>query len=128
VSDDITLVLPAQEEFRPIVHLVVGGLAARLDLTIDMLEDVQVALGALLARRDDGKDVVVTIRLEDDTVRATVGPFASGMRDELDHDGQELGLRRVLETVCDTVELDERDGDAWVEVTKRIQASARAGG
>jgi len=52
MSDEVRLVLPAQEDFRPIVHLVVGGLAARLDLTFDTLEDVQLALGALLARLD----------------------------------------------------------------------------
>jgi len=56
VSDEITLVVPAQEDFRPIVHLVVGGLAVRLDLTMDALEDLQVALDALLARRDDEGD------------------------------------------------------------------------
>ena len=31
-----------------------------------------------------------------------------------------LGLHRVLDTVCDTHEVEERDGAAWVELTKRI--------
>jgi hypothetical protein len=37
-----------------------------------------------------------------------------------------LDLRRVLETVCDTHEVEERDGGAWVELTKQL-TSGRAG-
>ena len=33
-------------------------------------------------------------------------------------DGSELGLQRVLETVTDGVEVEERDGGAWVALTK----------
>jgi len=120
MSDEVKLVLPAQEDFRPIVHLVVGGLAARLDLTFDTLEDVQLALGALLARRDDERDVVVTLELGD-TVRIALGPFEAAALADLDHEeGDGLGLRRVLDTVCDTVEVDKRDDGAWVELTKRV--------
>jgi anti-sigma regulatory factor (Ser/Thr protein kinase) len=127
MSDEVKLVLPAQEDFRPIVHLVVGGLAARLDLTFDTLEDVQLALGALLARREDERDVVLTLELGE-TVRITLGPFEAAALADLEEDGSGLGLRRVLGTVCDTVEVDKRDDGAWVELTKRAVAPARSGG
>ena len=39
MSDEIQLVLPAEEDFRHIAHLVVGGLGARIDLTFEHLED-----------------------------------------------------------------------------------------
>ena len=52
-------------------------------------------------------------------MRATVGPFdARGARASSSGDGSELGLRRVLETVTDSVEVEERDGGAWVALTK----------
>jgi anti-sigma regulatory factor (Ser/Thr protein kinase) len=127
MSDEVRLVLPAQEDFRPIVHLVVGGLAARLDLTFDTLEDVQVALGALLARREDERDVIVTLALGE-TVRITLGPFEATALVDLQEDSSGLGLRRVLDTVCDTVEVDTREDGAWVELTKRAVAPARSGG
>ncbi|HEX3055339.1 MAG TPA: hypothetical protein VHP82_04270 [Gaiellaceae bacterium] len=128
MSDEITLVVPAQEDFRPIVHLVIGGLAVRLDLTMDALEDLQVALDALLARRDDEGDVVVRVVFDDQVVRATVGPLPSAILEDIERDGNELGLRRVLETVCETFELEERNGEAWVELTKQTAAPTAAGG
>jgi len=102
VNDEVTLVIPADEDFRPIVHLVVGGLAVRLDLTMDALEDLQVALDALLARRDDMGDVHVSMLFDDQRMRATVGPLPLRVIDDLERDSDGLGLRRVLETVCDT--------------------------
>jgi anti-sigma regulatory factor (Ser/Thr protein kinase) len=128
MSDEITLVLPAQEDFRPIVHLVVGGLAVRLDLTMDALEDLQVALDALLVRRDDDGDVTVRVVFDERVMRATVGPLPSAILDDFERDGNELGLRRVLETVCEAVDVEERNGEAWVELTKQTTAPTVSGG
>jgi hypothetical protein len=111
LSDEITLVFPAQEDFHPVAHLVVGGLAARLELTYEQLEDLQVAVDALLGCRDDGGEVSVT-------VRTTVGPFAAQALVELKRDSSELGLRRVLETVTDGVQVEVRDDGSWVALTK----------
>jgi hypothetical protein len=124
VTDEITLVLPAEQDFRHIAHLVVAGLGARLDLTFERLEDLQLAIEAVLSCRDDEGDVAVTVRVDDGVVHAAVGPFPAGALAELDGDGAGLGLRRVLETVCDTFEVDERDGGSWVELTKRAGAPA----
>ncbi len=118
MSDEITLVFPAQEDFHPVAHLVVGGLAARLDLTYEQLEDLQVAVDALLGCRDDEGDVSVIVTVESDIVRTTVGPFAPHALAELERDSRELGLRRVLETVTDSVQVEERDGGTWVALTK----------
>ena len=118
MSDEITLVFPAQEDFHPVAHLVVGGLAARLELTYEQLEDLQVAVDALLGCRDDSDDVSVVVVVEPDTVRATVGPFLAQALAGLERDSGELGLRRVLETVTDSVQVEVRDGGTWVALTK----------
>jgi hypothetical protein len=125
--DEIRLVIPAEEEFRPIAHLVAGGLALRLDVTYDDLEDLQVGIEALLALRDDPDELVVSLSADDGVLHATVGPFPP----ELVHAGESdggLDLRRVLDTVCDTYEVEEREDGAWVELTKRIASVAGAGG
>ena len=126
-TDEIRLVIPAEEEFRPIAHLVAGGLALRLDVTYDDLEDLQVGIDALLALRDDPDELVVSLSADDGVLHATVGPFAPELVHAGDSDGG-LDLRRVLDTVCDTHEVEEREDGAWVELTKRIASVAGAGG
>jgi hypothetical protein len=124
-ADEIRLVIPAEEDFRPIAHLVTGGLAMRLDVTYDDLADLQVGIEALLALRDDADDLVVSLAAADGVLHATLGPFPP----ETVHDddtGGGLDLHRVLETVCDTHEVEERDGGAWIELTKRVASAGAA--
>ena len=63
VADEITLTLPREPEFHRVAHLVLGGLAVRLNLTIENLEDMQIALDALLEREDGGKPHAITVRM-----------------------------------------------------------------
>jgi anti-sigma regulatory factor (Ser/Thr protein kinase) len=128
MNDVIRLSVPAHEEFRHVANLVVGGLGARLDLTYERLDDLQTGLDALLARRDDDGEITVEIEISGDTVRSTVGPFPDGRLEDLANDPQELGLRRVLETVADAFEVVERDGGTFVVLTKRTAATAGAAG
>jgi anti-sigma regulatory factor (Ser/Thr protein kinase) len=128
VTDEITLVVPAQEDFHQIALLVMGGLGARLDLTYEDLDDLQTALESLLGCREDDKDISVAVAVVDGGVRTTVGPFGDGQLDELEHDSSGLGLRRVLETVADQFEVERRDGSEWVVLSKRTSAPAGAAG
>ncbi len=120
--DEIRLVIPSEEDFRPIAHLVAGGLALKLDLTYDRLEDLQIAVDALLGLRDDGDDVVVELGVGERALHVAIGPFSGEALRELDEDDAELGLRRVLETVCDSFEREERGDGVWVELTKQAVA------
>ena len=104
-NDEIRLVIPAEEDFRPIAHLVTGGLAMRLDVTYDDLEDLQVAIEALLALRDDADELVVSLSAEDGLLHATLGPFAPATLQAGESEAG-LDLRRVLDTVCDTYEVE----------------------
>ncbi len=121
-GDEITLTLPRERDFHRIAHLVLGGLAARLDLTFETLEDLQLALAGLLAEPDAAGEVTVRLRVEEATLRASVGPFSPvGLRRRLEQEQKdELGLRRLLETVSDDVEVSEAAEGAWVEVTKSV--------
>ena len=123
-TEEIRLVIPAEEDFRPIAHLVTGGLAMRLDVTYDDLDDLQVGIEALLTLRDDAGELVLSLSADDGVLRASLGPFPPEKVHGTDSNGG-LDLSRVLETVCDTHEVEERDGGAWVELTKRV-ASAGA--
>ena len=120
-GDEISLTLPADEAFHGVAHLVLGGLAVRLDLTFENLEDLELALDALLERTREDEDVTVRVRMVDGELQTTVGPFAS-VRADLEQGGaDDLNLSRILGAVCDSVDIDERDGSEWVQLTKRVE-------
>jgi hypothetical protein len=121
--DEISLTLPADEAFHRVAHLVLGGLAVRLNVTFEHLEDLELALDTLLERSGDGKEVTLRVRVLDGELQTVVGPFAS-VRAELEQGGDDsLNMRRILATVCDRVEIAERDGGQWVELTKRLETT-----
>lgn len=122
MPDEITLTMPCEEEFAGVAHLVLGGLAARLELTVDHLEDLRIALDGLFERRAASGEVTVVVTVEEGLLRTAIGPFEPAALDDLERDDGSLGLRRILETVCDSVELEERDGGRWVQLTKRTAA------
>jgi hypothetical protein len=118
--DEISLRLPADDAFHGVAHLVLGGLAARLDLSFENLEDLELALDTLLERPSDGREVTLHVFVEDSELRMVVGPFAS-VRAELEEGGENsLNLGRILAAVSDSVQVEDRDGSQWVELTKRL--------
>lgn len=120
--DEIRLTFPRERGLEEVAHLVLGGLAARRNLTLEHLDDLTLAVDGLIATGRRGDDVTVVLRASDDVIEAEVGPFASdSIRAELERDpGDDVGLRRVLDTVADGVSVTERDGGHWVELEKRI--------
>jgi hypothetical protein len=122
VTDEITLTLPRDREFYGIAHLVLGGLAVRLDLTFETLEDLQLALASVLERPDDDGEVNVKLRVDGRAVHALVGPFDSErLHAHLERQTRDdLSVRRLLDAVVDRVDIDERDEGAWIELTKTV--------
>jgi anti-sigma regulatory factor (Ser/Thr protein kinase) len=122
-EDQITLTLPAERDFYRVAHLVLGGLAVRLNLTFEHLEDLQIALDELLDNRIHDGHVTVSVSVQPNSIEARVGPFPEGsVRDELEHERGAVGLRRILDAVVDRVELDEGEGGDWVTLTKHVEA------
>ena len=119
-GDEIQLTLPGDEAFHRVAHLVLGGLAVRLNLTFENLEDLELALDALLERTQAGDEIQLRVRVLDGELQTVVGPFAS-VRAELEQGGDALTLSRILSAVCDRVEISDRDGSEWVELTKRVE-------
>jgi hypothetical protein len=118
VTDEITLTIPRDADFHRVAHLVLGGLAIRMDLTVENLEDLQIALDAILGRSEleDG-DITVRIALRDGALETRVGPLPRELLDEIEREqDHELSLRRVLESTVDDVHVD---GDS-VRLTKKV--------
>ena len=118
MTDEITLTIPRDPEFHRVAHLVLGGLAVRLDLTIENLEDLEIALDAILERTDPrAGEITIRMSLGDGKLEAVIGPLSPRLIDEIDRkpDGS-LGIRRVLESTVEDVRVS---GD-WVHLTKKV--------
>jgi hypothetical protein len=119
--DEFTITIPRERPFATVVGLVVGGIAARHEVTLDVLDDLQLALDGVLERTDDDHEgqLTVELRIEGGTIAAFVGPVTESTAAELEEEaGDSLGLRRLLETVVDSVRISERDGGPWIELRK----------
>jgi len=119
--DQFTITIPRERPFATVVGLVVGGIAARHEVTLDVLDDLQLALDGVLERTDDDHESQLTIelRVEGGTIAAVIGPVTASTAAELEEEaGESLGLRRLLETVVDSATISERDGGPWIELRK----------
>ena len=121
--DEIVLTIPRERPFYGVAHLVLGGLGSRLNLTLEHLEDLQLGVDSLLAQHDGHEDVTLRIRIREGAIDTEIGPFSRALSEELAVDAGGVGLRRILETVSDRVEVGERDGSAWVTLTKQVDGS-----
>lgn len=120
-SDEIRLTMPRERPYYGVAHLVLGGVAARLDLTVEHLEELELALDGLLDRGDGGKEVTMTLRVANADLQAEVGPFGDHLRSELESElGESLSLRRLLDAVVDEYRVDERADGSWIELRKHI--------
>jgi hypothetical protein len=120
---EIRLKIPHEKPYHGIVRLVVGGLAARLDLSYEHLDDLQLALGTVLENEvySQKAEVIVELRVGEDGVEMAIGPLhASEVRTDLEKNGDAVSLRRLLSTVVERVELEERADGGWLHLGKRI--------
>jgi anti-sigma regulatory factor (Ser/Thr protein kinase) len=129
-SDDvITLTVPRDARFTNVARLVVGGLAARLDIAYESLDDLQLGVETLLSADHYATADEITIELtaRDRSVEALIGPvdvdrLRADIAAEAEDDGG-LGLGRLLAAVVDEVGF-ERGAEGWVRLSKRLPARA----
>jgi len=121
-ADRIVLTIPHDEGFENVAQLVLAGVAARLNFTYEVVDDLGTALETLLERRGKEADLTVQLEVGEDTVKAALGPFAGdGLRAELERTDDGVGLRRVLETVVDRFAAVQREDGRWIELEKRVE-------
>jgi hypothetical protein len=123
-ADAITLSLPHAQPYHGVARLVVGGLAARLDLSYEHLEDLQLALDSVLERDGYVRGDRVTVRLlvGAESVVLEVGPLEPAeLQADLEREADaRISLSRLLSTLVDDVSLVERDGGHHLRLEKRV--------
>jgi hypothetical protein len=106
--------------------MVLGGIADRLDLGFDELDDLQLAVERLLAEGDPEDPVTLSFELVDMGVRTRIGPLrdaalASALQGPTPAPG-ELTLPRILSTVVDSYGVeDAADGRLVVRLEKAVR-------
>jgi hypothetical protein len=124
--DRIELTTPVGRAWEAVVRMVLGGIADRLDLGFDQLDDLQLAVERLLAEGDPKDPVSLSFELTDGGVRARIGPLRdTALAEALQ--GPEpppgvLTLPRILSTVVDSYGIEEvADGHLIVRLEKLVR-------
>jgi len=133
MTDIIRLAVTASPAALPVVRMVLGGVAARVDLSLDEIDDLYVAVEELLSAADglgEGPQHELVIEVADDGVTIAAGPFrTAGLRERLsaDQPGSGLGLRTVMDSVVQAVEVCRAPDDCYrVVFAKRRGAAGTA--
>jgi hypothetical protein len=123
VTDEITLTIPRDRALYSVAHLVLGGLGIRLNLTVEYLEDLQLAVDAVLERVRAVEQVTIRVGVSEAAIETAIGPMRDGVRAELEataDEDEDVGLRRILHALVDEVELTQMDGEDWVKLRKAV--------
>jgi len=125
-ADSITLSIPHAKPYHGVARLVVGGLAARLDLSYEHLEDLQLALASVLENEGYtvGPEVNVELVVDEGSLDLWIGPLSGdALRADLERESEtEIALGRLLRTVVEKVELEERADGQWLRLEKRVKS------
>lgn len=108
MTDVVALTVPAEHRFDGVIGLVLGGLGSRLDLPVDRIDDVGLAVTSM---RDAvaGTELTLEVSIFDDRVRLAVGPLERGATSD-------RARRRLVDALLDSVGAVIRDGDEWLEL------------
>jgi anti-sigma regulatory factor (Ser/Thr protein kinase) len=122
----IKLTIPDDPRYHGVARLVVGGLAARLELSYEHLEDLQLALASVLENDGYtvGPEVNVELMVDEGSLDLRIGPLnGETLRADLEQESEtEIGLGRLLRTVVETVEVEERPEGQWLRLEKRLKS------
>ena len=128
MADRIDLVTPAGKAWEPVIRLVLGGIAERLQLGFDGLDDLQLAVERLLAEAGSKEGPVsLSFEIGERGVRTRIGGLQErAVADALQgpQPSGELTLRRILETVVDSFGIEEAaDGKLLVRLEKVVRSA-----
>ena len=126
MAERIDLEVPATLNALSTVRSVLGGLGARLDFSLDDLEDIYLATDHLLRTALDADPLdrlSVEVLLDDDVLRLTAGTFKSAKlrADVTVHAEDCLDHGMLLRRTVDDVVLEDEGGAYRIVLVKRRQ-------
>jgi hypothetical protein len=123
----IDLDAPLGGDFQPVIRLIIGGIAERVDFGFEEIDDLQLAVERLLAEAGAQRSVHLSFEVGDGRIRARVGPLQERAIAEALHDGEAapgaLTLKRILDTVVDSFGVEDPDGGDIVVRLEKLKVS-----
>jgi len=116
---EVDLELPASS-FGAVGRLVLAGMASRSGVTVEQIDELQLAFDTILRRPLAGDALSIRMRPEPEALSVRLGPLLVA-GDELDD------FERVLSALVDDVMTHETDGDVWVDLRVSLTPLAPAG-
>lgn len=105
----VELELRADRPLPAVYRLVAAGVAGRHSVTVDHIDDLQLALDAALRRRPAGEVISLRITSTADDIRYELGPLAVDGADR-------NALERVLSTLVEGATTNTVGRGAWVHL------------
>ena len=118
LSHIVELELPARLDFNAVGRLVVGGVASRLDFEVADIEDLQLAVEAVLCRTPAEDTITLILEPSQGELHARVGPFATN--------GDRERVERMLRRLVNEAVVQDSGDNEWVVIRaarKRATAS-----
>ena len=131
MTQAIELRIPNERPFHGVARLVVGGLAARHNLSYEALEDLQLALATILEGDEysTGDEICVELEVTDEAIAMAIGPVnGDSVRADLQNSVEgDLGLGRLLGTLVEDAGVEAREDGDWLCLSKRVRGIKPAG-
>jgi len=125
VTQAIELRIPNERPFHGVARLVVGGLAARHNLSYEALEDLQLALATILEGDEysTGDEICVELEVTEEAIAMAIGPVnGDSVRADLQNSAEgDLGLGRLLGTLVEDAGVEAREDGDWLCLSKRVR-------
>ena len=126
-QDHVTVCMPAEGAYLSVLRTATAGLAARLDFTLDEIEDLRIAVdeacGMLLAQAAPHADLECNFTLGSDRMSIAVSTLAAQPRPP----ARDTFAWTVLSALAGSVDAWVGPGDKVTVVLRKIRESSRPG-
>ena len=89
-------------------------------MTVEMLEDWQLALAELFAQERDERPLQIVFRPTSQCLTLRFGPASPELVSELAKEGAGVGLWRILSTLSDRLEVETSEDGPWIVLRRFV--------
>jgi serine/threonine-protein kinase RsbW len=127
VKDQVTIQMPAEGAYLSVLRTATAGLAARLDFTLDEIEDLRIAVdeacGMLLAQAAPGASLECDFTLAEDSISIAVSARSQHPRPP----ARDTFAWTVLSALAGSADAWVGPGDQVTVLLRKIRESSRSG-